>query len=365
MENGKVYRAIGLMSGTSLDGIDAALIETDGRAHVKVLDFYTAPYVPADREVLRAAKGLRDAEDARVRAAAKLLTRLHVDAVRALKAEGVEIIGFHGQTIAHDPDNHFTLQIGDGAMLARETGIPVIDDFRSADVQAGGQGAPLLPLYHRARAKADRLPSPVAILNIGGVANITYVGESDDEILAFDTGPGIALLDDFIKVRTGQDFDAGGTLARRGHVIEKILEAWSDNPYFGRKPPKSLDRDAWDVSALAGLSDEDGAATLTAFTGECIMAALDHLPGKPRAWYVAGGGRKNRALMLYLSAHLRSHMTNTPVVPVEAAGWNGDATEAEGFAYLAVRSLLGLPLSLPTTTGVSQPQAGGTFHKVS
>lgn len=364
----KVYRAIGLMSGTSLDGVDAALIETDGHAHVKPLGFYTFAYDPADREKIRAVFGQRDASAPDVRAAAALLTQLHARAAEGLlkqaktSADDVDVIGFHGQTIAHDPDHRFTLQIGDGDALAAATGIDVVSDFRSADVKAGGQGAPFLPLYHRARALADGLPRPVAIVNIGGVANVTWIGEGD-EILAFDTGPGNALMDDFVMKRTGQPFDAGGALANKGHSADYLLEKLYAHPYFRKKPPKSLDRDGWDVSFLEGLNDEDGLATLMVFTGETIVGSIEHMPEKPKAWYVAGGGRHNKALMVYIRAHLQAFFRKIPVEPVETLGWNGDALEAEGFAYLAVRSVLGLPLSLPETTAVPAPMTGGRLHK--
>lgn len=353
--NNKIYRAIGLMSGTSLDGVDAALVETDGFGHVKPLGFYTAAYEPEVREKIRACLGRRG-YDPDVREAEKLLTLKHAEAVKALKAEDVGIIGFHGQTILHDPDNRFTLQIGDGDLLARETGIDVISDFRSDDVKAGGQGAPFLPLYHR--ALAQDLEKPLAVLNIGGVSNLTWIGAGEEDILAFDAGPGNALIDDFVRHHTGQNFDRGGALARTGNIGRDILENWMKHPYFKKRAPKSLDRDGWDVSLAMNLSMEDGAATLTAFTAEAIIKGADLFPARARQFLVTGGGRHNRYLMDLLRARL-----NVPVMAVEHAGWNGDALEAEGFAYLAVRSLLGEALSLPRTTGVPQPQRGGRLHK--
>lgn len=357
MTGSKLYTAIGLMSGTSLDGIDAAMIRTDGVGVAERVGFYTAPYDSALRDQLRACLGLTDDKDGRVAAAAEAMTRAHAEAVAALRAEypdPVDLIGFHGQTIAHDPDRKFTWQIGDASMLARETGIDVIYDFRTADVMAGGQGAPLLPLYHRALASA--LPKPVAILNIGGVANITYIG-ADDAVLAFDTGPGNALINDWVRAKTGEEYDADGRLAKSGCYDEAKLVALLKDPYFAKPPPKSLDRDHWKAMAAqvtAGASPEDGAALLTQFTIRTIRRALVHLPQEPLAWYVTGGGRKNSAIMDGLRKEL-----NVPVEPVDALGWNGDAMEAEGFAYLAVRSLLGLPLSEPGTTGVPQSMTGG------
>ena len=355
--NNKIYRAIGLMSGTSLDGVDAALLETDGFGHVKPLGFYTAAYEPADREKIRACLGRRG-YDSEVREAERVLTLKHAEAVKALKAENVDVIGFHGQTILHDPDNRFTLQIGDGDLLARETGIDVISDFRSNDVKAGGQGAPFLPLYHRALAQG--LERPLAVLNIGGVANVTWIGAGEEDILAFDTGPGNALVDDFVRHHTGQNFDTGGALARSGNIGRDILENWMKHPYFKKRAPKSLDRDGWDVSLAMNLSMEDGAATLTAFTAEAIIKGADLFPARARQFLVTGGGRHNRYLMDLLRAGL-----NVPVMAVEHVGWNGDALEAEGFGYLAVRSLLGEKLSLPRTTGVPKPQTGGRLHQAS
>lgn len=369
------------MSGTSLDGVDAALIETDGYGTVKPLGFVTIPYEPAMREALRACFGKR-AYDEALRAAERELTLKHAEAVKLLleshaphpnplptgeRGLKVDVIGFHGQTITHAPEDRFTWQIGDAGLLARETGIDVMSDFRSADVKAGGQGAPLLPLYHRARVMADGLRRPVAIVNIGGVGNVTWIGDGPDDILAFDTGPGNALMDDFIKARTGKDYDENGDMARSGHLDDYFYHQWRDDPYFKQKPPKSLDRNKWNIEQLKDLSTEDGLATLAVFAGETIVAALGHMPKKPKAWYVAGGGRKNGHLMNYISKRLNSWpmswLRKIPVEPVEALGWNGDALEAEGFAYLAVRSLLKEPLSLPSTTGVPKPVTGGVYTR--
>lgn len=354
----KVYRAIGLMSGTSLDGVDAAFLETDGHDFVRPGGFLSVPYEPGEQEVIRACLG-RPGGDQAVEA---LITRRHIEAVRALAAQEkiglakVEVIGFHGQTVYHNPAEKITVQIGDGAVMARELGVPVVADFRSADVAAGGQGAPLLPLYHAARARADDLALPVAILNIGGVANVTWI--DNDEILAFDTGPGNALIDDWVKSRDGGNYDADGALARTGAVDKRLLGGLLSNGYFVQQPPKSLDRDAWDVSGMQNLSLKDGAATLAAFTAESVKRGLEFFPSPPRQWLVTGGGRHNQFLMDCLKTVL-----NAPVNPVEQQGWNGDALEAEGFAYLAVRSLLGECLSLPSTTGVPVPLTGGVLHK--
>jgi anhydro-N-acetylmuramic acid kinase len=361
----RLYTAVGLMSGTSLDGIDAALIRTDGRQRVEPLRFTTLPYDPDLQLFLREeAMGKREDPDGKIARAERDLTLAHADVVRELLADAdlspaeVDVVGFHGQTLVHDPAAHFTWQIGDGALMARELGLPVVNDFRRADVAAGGEGAPLIPLYHRARALACALPRPLAVLNIGGVANVTWIGEGPDpEILAFDTGPGVALMDDYIWRRTGKPFDADGRMAAAGSLHADILNGWLSHPWFARKGPKSLDRNAWDVSSVRFLAEADAMATLNAFTAYAVRAAQGQFPAPVRGWLVTGGGRRNTTLMDTLARVL-----DAPVQRVESAGWNGDVLEAEGFGYLAVRSLLGLPLSLPTTTGVPAPLTGGVLH---
>jgi anhydro-N-acetylmuramic acid kinase len=347
--------AIGLMSGTSLDGIDAALIEGDGVRVAACLGGVTLPYESAFRNRIRNCLGAR-ARSAEIALVEEELTALHAEAVARLILDAkpeqpVDLIGFHGHTLYHDPANGFTWQLGDGALLAEKTGIDVIADFRSADVAAGGEGAPLAPAYHLARA-AD-LEKPLAVLNLGGVANVTFIG-ADGSLLAFDTGPANAMLDDWIGSHTGDRFDKGGAIAASGRVEHAALSVLLGHDYFRRTPPKSLDRDAFDAGAVAGLSVADGAATLAAFTVRCVELALVHLPRRPTRWLVTGGGRRNDFLMASLESALA-----VPVVPVEAVGWNGDLLEAEAFAHLAIRSTQGLPLSWPGTTGVPQPMTGG------
>ncbi|HRC27320.1 MAG TPA: anhydro-N-acetylmuramic acid kinase [Alphaproteobacteria bacterium] len=362
---GRIHTAVGLMSGTSLDGIDAALIRTDGQDFVEPLRFTTLPYDPDLQLFLREdALGKRSDPTGKIARAERDLTLAHADVVRELLADAdiapqsVDIIGFHGQTLFHDPDAHVTWQIGDGALMAAELGLPVINDFRRADMEAGGEGAPLIPLYHRARALASGLPRPLAVLNIGGVANVTWIGEGQNPgILAFDTGPGVALMDDYMWRRTGKTFDANGGLAASGALHPDILASWLAHPYFTRKAPKSLDRNAWDTSSVRFLAEADAMATLNAFTAHAVRTAQHQFPAPVRGWLVTGGGRHNATLMDTLGRVL-----DAPVHPVESVGWNGDALEAEGFAYLAVRSLLGLPLSLPSTTGVLHPLTGGVLH---
>jgi anhydro-N-acetylmuramic acid kinase len=358
------------MSGTSLDGVDAALLDTDGEGAARPGPSLTLPYDRDTRALLRgaleAARGLTREKPipGSIREAERVLTEKHAEAVKALlqqaglAAKDVSLLGFHGQTILHRPEQGWTWQIGDGALLAWLTGIDVVNDFRSADVAAGGEGAPLMPLYHAVRAREAGLAEPVVVVNIGGVANVTYV--SSDMILAFDTGPGNALIDDWMLGHTGKPFDDDGAVARSGDIDGPILSSIAENDFFYRAPPKSLDRMDFDfvASMLERLSPADGAATLTAFTAISIAMAQRHFPEVAATWIVAGGGRHNRFLMEQLDKRVKA--------PVRAAGefgWNGDALEAEGFAYLAMRSKLGLPLSLPTTTGVKQPMTGGRFWK--
>ncbi len=350
-----MWRAVGLMSGTSLDGIDIAMIETDGDARVVPGPALTVPY-PADfRDRLRAVLG-GIGPVAEVEAE---LTRLHAEAAEEFRAghpgTDADILGFHGHTILHRPAERRTWQIGDGAGLARRLGIDVVADFRSADVAAGGEGAPLAPLYHAALAAP--LPKPLAVLNLGGVANVTWIG-ADGGILAFDTGPGNAPLDDWARRRTGAAADIDGALALAGRACAASVARFLAAPYFARRPPKSLDRDDFRDLVPDRLSPQDGAATLTEMTAAAVAAGGAHFPAPAREWLVCGGGRRNPALMAALSRRLAA-----PVRPVEAAGWDGDALEAQAFAYLAVRSARGLPLSLPSTTGAPRPTRGGRLFR--
>ncbi len=354
--------AIGLMSGTSRDGVDAALIRTDGRKSVESRHALTQAYTPEFRQQLAEAIAGRVA----VLEVERELTRLHAEAVRALLAASgtpagaVTVIGFHGHTVLHAPQERLTWQIGDGGLLAELTGIDVIEDFRGRDVAAGGEGAPLAPIYHAALVRD--LEKPVAVLNVGGVANMTWigrpVGDEDPPLLAFDTGPGNGLIDDWALRHTGRHLDAEGALAGAGRPVPAILNQLLSHGYFSRPAPKSLDRDAFDPAPLASLSPEDGAATLTHFTAAAVALGARLCPDAPRRWLVTGGGRRNPMLMAALAEHLRA-----PVVPVEAVGWDGDALEAQAFAYLAVRSLAGLPISFPGTTGAPEPLTGGRLRR--
>jgi len=339
-----------------MDGIDVAAIESDGEAFVAAGPALTIPY-PADfRDRLRGVLGgvgtVAEVEEE--------LTRRHAAAIGAFRERHPDttfaLVGFHGHTILHEPDNRRTWQIGDGALLARLTGRDVVCDFRGADVAAGGEGAPLAPLYHAALASS--LAKPLAVLNLGGVGNVTWIGEGVGDILAFDTGPGNAMLDDWVRHHTSQPADIDGALARSGQVSASHVAAFLTAPYFARRPPKSLDRDAFIGFMPAGLGAADGAATLTEMTAAAVAAACTHFPAPAREFLVTGGGRHNPVMMAALA-----RLLGVRVRPVEAVGWDGDALEAQAFAYLAIRSLRGLSLSLPTTTGAPRPICGGRLFK--
>lgn len=359
--------ALGLMSGTSRDGIDAALVTTDGERMLECGPAITVSYSAEFRQRLASVMGGRGA----VSEVERELTVLHAQAVEALletsgtPREAVGLIGFHGQTILHAPERRQTWQIGDGALLAELTGIDVVDDFRSRDVAEGGQGAPLAPVYHAAMTSG--LQRPVVVLNIGGVANVTWIGpghqgagETDraNRLIAFDTGPGNALLDDWALRHTGRPVDRDGALARSGTADEAVLRQLLAHPYFEQPAPKSLDRDAFSLKPVERLSPADGAATLVAFTAASVARGAALFPAPPGRWLVVGGGRRNPAIMAELGARL-----GAPVAAIEDIGWDGDAIEAQAFAYLAVRSMRGLPLTLPTTTGAPRPLTGGRLHR--
>lgn len=371
--------ALGLMSGTSLDGIDAALIRTDGERIEAFGPWATQSYEDEMRANLRdamtlAAKlGAAARQDPQIIALSQDLTALHRQIVLALLSEAeiepeeVAVIGFHGQTLLHRPEQRLTLQIGDGGRLARSLDIDVVYDFRSADVAEGGQGAPLVPLYHQGLARdldfdETGRGGPLAVLNIGGIANVSWLDLSLDPlgsgIVAFDTGPGNGLIDDWCARKTGIPMDRDGLLGGRGMVNAPALAALMASPLIQAPPPKSLDRLAFDLSHVAELSAEDGAATLAAFTAASVAASVRHLPAPPVRWIVCGGGRHNRTLMEMLRREL-----GVPVHAAEEAGWRGDALEAEAFAYLAVRHLRGLPISLPSTTGAPRPLPGGVLAR--
>jgi anhydro-N-acetylmuramic acid kinase len=356
---GQAVHALGAMSGTSLDGVDAAGVVTDGETIAAFGATAYRPYSAGERAVLRAALG-RWPGEAGVAEAAAVVEAAHTDLLRRFGA--VELVGFHGQTLAHDPAAGRTHQTGDGARLALTLGVPVIWDFRSADMAAGGQGAPLAPFFHFACARLIGADRPLAVLNLGGVGNITFVDPARDRpeepgaLVAFDTGPANAPINDLVQARRGLALDAGGALAAEGRPDEAILARFAAHPWFDLPPPKSLDRDAFAglIAAVAELSDADAAATLAEAAAVAVGRGLALCPARPERLLVTGGGRLNPVLMEGIARR-----ADCPVDPVEAAGLDGDMLEAQAFAYLAVRVLRGLPTSAPGTTGCRAPVSGG------
>jgi anhydro-N-acetylmuramic acid kinase len=362
--------AIGLMSGTSLDGVDVAMIETDGKRVKAFGPSGYRPYTETERRLLRQALAeaahlpQRDARPGILREAERVVTVAHAEAVASFTAqnrisyEDIDIVGFHGQTVLHRPAERMTVQIGDAAALAKAIHIPVMHDFRAADVAAGGQGAPFVPVYHRALAQSLEREGPMVVLNIGGVSNITYI-DGGDTLIACDTGPGNALLDDFMYRVTGQRFDCEGRMAAQGAVDEAWIARALTHPFFALPPPKSLDRNDFASLVLRDMPPADGAATLTAFTAAAIARVVPLLPKTPRSWIVAGGGARN----LTMIRMLRERLAPATVEVADALGWSTDAIEAQAFGFLAARGLKGLPLSYPATTGVPIPMTGGVIAR--
>jgi anhydro-N-acetylmuramic acid kinase len=357
--------ALGLMSGTSLDGVDVAMIETDGKRVKAFGPSGYRPYSDMERRLLLQALTeavhlhAREARPGILQEAERVVTAAHAEAIASFKvqnhvtSEDIDIVGFHGQTVLHRPAEKLTVQIGDAAALARAIHIPVMHDFRAADVAAGGQGAPLVPVYHRALAQSLERQGPVVVLNIGGVSNITYI--DGDTLIACDTGPGNALLDDFMYRSIGQRFDTDGRMAAQGTVDENWIAQGLSLPFFALPPPKSLDRNDFAKLVLRDSSPANGAATLTAFTAAAIARIVPLLPKRPRSWIVAGGGARNLTMLRML----RERLSPAIVEAGDALGWSTDAIEAQAFGFLAARGLKGLPLSYPATTGVSMPMTGG------
>jgi anhydro-N-acetylmuramic acid kinase len=364
-----VLTAIGLMSGTSLDGVDVALLTTDGERLGGFGPTGYRAYSTAERALLREALAAatklsnRNERPGVLKDAEQLVTKAHAEAVgtfltqHGLSRSSIDVIGFHGQTVLHRPADRLTVQIGDGAALSMALQLPVVFDLRAADVAAGGQGAPLVPAYHRALVRETDRQGPIAVLNIGGVANITYI--DGDTLIACDTGPGNALLDDFMLRATGEAVDRDGAHAARGRVDENWITRALDHPFFKAPPPKSLDRNDFSAFTVEGMATESGAATLTAFTAASIAKIIDVLPKPPLNWIVVGGGANNPTLMTMLADRLAP----ASVVRGNDLGWMGDAIEAQAFAYLAVRSLKGMVLTFPGTTGVHRPLTGGVLAK--
>lgn len=353
--------ALGCMSGTSMDGVDAAMLLTDGEVILEFGDSGYLGYSRRDRETIARAQGVWPGmEPETIASAERAIHRVHRTIIQDF--QDVDIIGFHGQTVAHDPKKGRTHQIGNGNILAEATGTRVAWDFRRRDMAAGGQGAPLAPIFHRACARYLSEFRPVVFLNLGGVGNLTYVdleaGEpvSPGAVLAFDTGPGNALLDDLMMARRGSAFDRDGALAGSGSPDTEILKMLLTLTYFDRPPPKSLDRNDFSVALrqVRDLSDADAAATLTALTAISVARAQPHLPRPPSHWLVSGGGSRNPVMMSELQSRL-----DAPVRSIATTGLDPDMLEANAFAFLGVRVLRGLPISFPSTTGCREPTTGG------
>ncbi|PCD75852.1 anhydro-N-acetylmuramic acid kinase [Pseudothioclava arenosa] len=369
----KTQWALGTMSGTSLDGVDAAFLRGDGRRIEGFGPTGYRPYTEAERAVLRAALGRWPGEPG-VAEAAEVVETAHAELLARMIADhpdcAPEVIGFHGQTLAHDPlglqGAPRTHQAGDGAVLAECLGVPVVWDFRSSDVMLGGQGAPLAPYFHFACAQYAGMVAPVALLNLGGVGNVTWLDPRAEEpeqagaILAFDTGPANAPLNDLMAARLGMACDEGGDLALQGRADAAVVAGFLTHPYFLKMPPKSLDRNDFHgiLDAVADLSDADAAATLTACAAAAVERGAEHFPTLPEAIYVAGGGRLNAALMVELARRFSCR-----VEPIEDLGLDGDMLEAQAFAHLALRVAQGLPTSGPATTGVAAQVGGGRLSQ--
>jgi len=370
----EIKTAIGLMSGTSMDGIDVALLRTDGRDHVEQGPSMGIAYDPAFRSRLK--QSIEDAKGIRTRLqrpgnladVEQELTLRHAEAIGLFLKQNnimpgdVDVVGFHGQTVLHRPDDALTVQIGDGGLLARKTGIAVVCDMRANDMAHGGQGAPLIPVYHAAlaamlSATAD-IRRPVTFVNIGGISNLTFIG-TDGAIVAYDSGPGNALIDQWVEAHAGIPYDQGGMIASEGGVLAGLSDHYLSNPFFTAKKRRSLDRNDFLPPDGSEASLADGARTLAYVTAAAILKSAGHLPEMPKTYIICGGGRLNRIIMADLSA-LASER-DAVAIPAEAVGLNGDTLEAEAWAYLAVRSLAGLPLTFPETTGVRQAVSGGVL----
>ncbi len=354
---------LGTMSGTSLDGVDAAMLRTDGHSILEFGPHAYRPYSAAEQATIRRAFGQWPG-DPDVAAAAEVVETAHAELLA--RFSGADMIGFHGQTLAHDPGGRGTHQAGNGALLAQVLNTPVVWDFRSTDVQLGGQGAPLAPFYHFACAKWMQADAPLAILNMGGVGNVTWIDarkpgpEIPGALLAFDTGPANAPINDMMQIRLGLDCDTGGALAAAGRVDEALVNAFLTQPYFHKMPPKSLDRNDFRAffRKTHRLSNADAAATLTAIAAACVAKGAEHFPQAAARLLVTGGGRHNATLMAQLEQRMPC-----PVQAIETAQLNGDMLEAQAFAYLAARVAYGLPTSCPSTTGVPAAVGGGQISR--
>lgn len=369
---GELKTAVGLMSGTSMDGIDVALLRTDGESVVRHGPSGYFPYDPGLRAIwqkaLTTAKSIRERRErpGDLDEAERKLTLAHAAVVKSflqshrLQPGDIDVLGFHGQTVLHRPDEALTVQIGDGPLLASETGIDVVYDMRANDMVHGGQGAPLIPAYHMALSAnlPDGFETPAVFVNIGGISNLTYIGDGG-RLAAFDSGPGNMLIDQWIEVHTGKAFDKGGRTAARGSVVPSLVAHYLESPFFSANIRRSLDRSDFSPPKMGEVSLADGARTLAHVTGAAILKSASYLPEAAKTYVVCGGGRLNPVIMAEFAG--LAAKVGARVIAAEEAGLDGGAMEAEAWAYLAVRSLKGLPLTYPGTTGVSEPVTGGVL----
>lgn len=367
MINSETYLAIGLMSGTSMDGIDAALLKTDGMTAMPYGQPISYDYDTVFADKIKSVLGKSDRQNELVLNVEREITLKHAKAVLALlrvndlSASDIDVIGFHGQTIFHDPDNAITIQIGDGDLLAQETAIDIVYDFRSDDVKNGGQGAPLLPVYHKAlfaqkSVQNNDIKAPLMFLNIGGISNLTYI--DDNDIIAFDCGPGNGMMNDLVQQVKNEPYDTDGFYASQGKIDMSQLADYMAHPYFSLSLPKSLDKNSFDLSAImnSDISFEDKMSTLSAFCVNAIIQAIDLLPKTPTSIITYGGGVHNTHLMTHLK-----NQTQIDFISADQIGLSADFMEAECFAFMAVRHLKNLPNSFPETTGVNKPTIGGIY----
>lgn len=362
-------KVLGFMTGTSLDGVDMAVLETDGEAQLTFGPWAEMPMPGNTRAILEAtikaalAWPRSEAEPSIFDEARRAIVECHFQAAsefltrNGLGFSDFDVLGVHGQTVLHErPKGGVkgrTIQLFDGQAFADLTGVPVVCDFRQADIEAGGEAAPLMPVYHQALVENAKIDLPLVVINLGGVANITAI--SDKGLIAMDTGPANGLMDQWMRRHGRGDFDNEGRIAATGKIHDDILAVYMAHDYFKATAPKSLDRYDFNLQAIEGLNFEDGLATLSAFTLKSLLAGIRLTGVTPQTIILAGGGRHNR----HLVGQIKAALTLAKVLLAEDLNWRGGALEAEGFAYMAVRSLKGLPISFPGTTGVKMPLTGG------
>ena len=362
LNNLRRYISIGLMSGTSQDGIDVGIIETDGKKIYEIGPSLFYPYQESFRKDLKRLidVSIKAGKPTKDKTVGLQLSKLHIIAMQNLissigidnKFKYPDIIGFHGHTVIHSPNEGFTQQIGDSSLISKKMNLPVVGDFRANDIVNGGEGAPLTPIFHK--AIFNNISYPVAVINIGGIANITWINNLEENIIAFDLGPGNCLLDEWISIYTNEYYDRNGEISSTGKINEKWLTKAFNDKFFLQSYPKSLDRGYFSFNGLSDLNLEDGAATLASFTAKSIIYGVNQCPSAPRYIYLSGGGRKNKTIISILKQNLSSK-----IMMIDELNFDGDMLEANAFAYLAVRSLKKYPLTFPNTTGVNEPTLGG------